>query len=233
MQAERKPLTLPDCNLRDVPHFELDIARLLDSDFFAKSDGSEFKAAIALWLKSWWQVPAASPPNDDAVLAVLSGTGDEWQFYKKMALHGWIKCSDGRLYHPVVAEKAREALERRAACPGSAKGSRYRMRKMREERARVFEALGAAGLHLPAAASTSEVRRAHGALLLVEKPGPPGGPCDEHRASSVTDRALPAAARQKRRSNHSEGLRLTARPLVATTVVEPFGQPARCAAACS
>jgi hypothetical protein len=182
-----------------VPHFELDIARLLDSDFFAKSDGDEFKAAIALWLKSWWQVPAASLPDDDAVLAVLSGTGDEWQFYKKMALHGWIKCSDGRLYHPVVAEKAREALERRAACPSSAKGSRYRMRKMREERPRVFEALGAAGLHLPATASTAQVRRAHRTLLLVEKPGLAGGPCDEHRASpvtshvtsQVTDRASP------------------------------------------
>src|SRR5262249_23249587 len=58
---------------------------------------------------SWHQVPAASLPDDDRVLAQLAGYGRvirEWQKVRDGALRGWVKCSDGRLYHPVVAEKA-------------------------------------------------------------------------------------------------------------------------------
>jgi hypothetical protein len=46
-------------------------------------------------------------------LARLLGFGRDVKCWKKVrsagGLRGWIKCSDGRLYHPVVAEKAREA----------------------------------------------------------------------------------------------------------------------------
>ena len=91
----------------------LDVVRLVDSDLFAKSTGNEFKAAVALWCKSWLQIPAASLPDDDRVLAHLSGTGTAWKKCKAMALRGWTRCSDGRLYHPVVAEKARKAWEAR------------------------------------------------------------------------------------------------------------------------
>src|SRR5206468_1546129 len=37
----------------------------------------------------------------------------EWERIKDLALDGWVRCSDGRLYHPVVAEKAREAWEQK------------------------------------------------------------------------------------------------------------------------
>jgi hypothetical protein len=48
----------------------MDVVRLLDSDLFALSTGDEFKAALALWCKAWLQVPAASLPDDDRVLAI-------------------------------------------------------------------------------------------------------------------------------------------------------------------
>ncbi|MDO8251425.1 MAG: DUF1376 domain-containing protein [Rhodoferax sp.] len=35
----------------------------------------------------------------------------EWMKVRAGALRGFVKCSDGRLYHPVVAEKAREAWQ--------------------------------------------------------------------------------------------------------------------------
>lgn len=109
------PLTPPDCDLRGLPFMPMDVVRILDSDLFALSTGEEFKASLALWCKAWLQVPAASLPDDDRVLAHLSGAGTRWKKIREMALRGWIKCSDGRLYHPVVAEKAAEAWKHRLA----------------------------------------------------------------------------------------------------------------------
>ena len=107
------PLTPRDCDLRGMPFMPLDIVRLFDSDLYALSTGDEFKASLSLWGRSFLQVPAASLPDDDRILAHLSGAGLGWKKVKGMALRGWIKCSDGRLYHPVVAEKAKEAWEAR------------------------------------------------------------------------------------------------------------------------
>ena len=104
-----EPLTPPDCDLRDFAYMPLDAGRVLDSDLFALATGDEFKAAFSLWCKSWQQIPAASLPNDDRVLAHLSGAGTRWKKIKLMALRGFVLCDDGRLYHPVVAEKANEA----------------------------------------------------------------------------------------------------------------------------
>ena len=36
-----------------------------------------------------------------------------WQAVRDEAMRGWVKCSDGRLYHPVVSEFAMEAWDRR------------------------------------------------------------------------------------------------------------------------
>ncbi|HCW18988.1 DUF1376 domain-containing protein [Achromobacter sp.] len=106
------PLTPPDCDLRDFAFMPLDVLRLRDSDLAVKADGEAFRCAVLLWCASWHQVPAASLPDDDDVLAQLAGFGrvtKEWLRHRDGALRGWVKCTDGRLYHPVVAEKAVEA----------------------------------------------------------------------------------------------------------------------------
>lgn len=107
-----QPLTPSECELRDFPFMPLDVVRLRDSDIAAVSTGDEFRCAVLLWCASWHQVPAASLPDDDMVLCQLAGFGRVVKAWKKVragALRGWVKCSDGRLYHPVVAEKANEA----------------------------------------------------------------------------------------------------------------------------
>ena len=107
-----EPLTPADCDLRDFTFMPLDVVRLRDSDIAAVSSGDEFRCAVLLWCASWHQVPAASIPDDDVILSQLAGYGrvvKEWQKVRKGALRGWVKCVDGRLYHPVVAEKANEA----------------------------------------------------------------------------------------------------------------------------
>lgn len=106
------PLTPKDCDLRDFAFMPLDVVRLRDSDLAIHVTGEEFRAAVLLWCAAWHQVPAASLPDDDKTLASLAGYGRvvaEWKKVRDGALRGWIGCGDGRLYHPVVAEKAREA----------------------------------------------------------------------------------------------------------------------------
>jgi hypothetical protein len=102
-----------DCDLRGLPWMPIDTVRLLDSDLFALASGDEFKAAVALWCKAWQQVPASSLPDNELILAKLSGAGARWRKVREQALRGFVRCTDGRLYHPVIAEKALEAWAHR------------------------------------------------------------------------------------------------------------------------
>jgi hypothetical protein len=109
-----EPLTPAGCDLRDFAFMPLDVQRLRDSDLAALESPECCWSAVLLWCASWHQVPAASLPDDDRVLAQLAGFGrvvKEWQRVREGALRGWIKCADGRLYHPVVSDKACDAWE--------------------------------------------------------------------------------------------------------------------------
>lgn len=108
-----EPLVPADVDLRDFPFMPLDVTRLLDSEIMALEDAEAFRAGVASWCKGWHQVPAASLPNEDGSLCRTLGYGRDLKTWARLrkagALHGWVLCSDGRLYHPVVAEKALEA----------------------------------------------------------------------------------------------------------------------------
>jgi len=109
------PLTPADSDLRDFQFMPLDVVRFAQSDLVAFAPAEAVVAAILLWGASWHGRPAASLTNDDRTLASLAGFGRgagglrDWLEVKEEALRGFVECSDGRLYHPVVAEKAREA----------------------------------------------------------------------------------------------------------------------------
>ena len=107
------PLTPPTCDLRAMPHMPLDVTRVLNSDFIAQTDCPAFKVGMTLMMTSWQQVPAASLPSDDKSLAWLAHvTPQRWRKIKEQALRGWMLCSDGRLYHPVIAEFALDAFDK-------------------------------------------------------------------------------------------------------------------------
>lgn len=113
MDSLHPPLTEPDCDLRDFKFMPLDVVRFAQSDLMSHEAPEAIVAAILLWGASWHQVPSASLTDDDRSLANLAGYGRAIESFRKVkagALRGWIKCSDGRLYHPVVAEKARESF---------------------------------------------------------------------------------------------------------------------------
>ncbi|GHC72782.1 hypothetical protein GCM10007320_08890 [Pseudorhodoferax aquiterrae] len=109
-----EPLTPADCDLRDFPHTPLFRARLFGSSFHAQASDSEWRAGVTLWLKSWDQVPAGSLPDNEIELCRLAELARDLKAWKKLrdgALRGWVLCTDGRLYHPVVAEGVNTAIE--------------------------------------------------------------------------------------------------------------------------
>lgn len=113
-----EPLVPSDLDLRNMAFMPLDVVRLRDSDIARKESGESFRAAVLLWCAAWHQVPASSLPSDDVSLASYAGFGRDikgWQKIKMGALHGFIECSDGRLYHSVIADKALEAGRKREA----------------------------------------------------------------------------------------------------------------------
>jgi hypothetical protein len=112
------PLTPSNGDLRNFPFTPIFRARLFGSSFHARTSDAEWRAGVTLWLKSWDQVPAGSLPDDDIDLCRLAELGRDlktWNEVKAGAMRGWIKCSDGRWYHPVVAEGVNEALEGKKA----------------------------------------------------------------------------------------------------------------------
>ena len=104
-----KALVPSDVDLTDFAFMPFEFGRLFNSETWILSNDAEKVAAITLWGKSWDEVPAGSLPDDDRMLAHLSGAGPRWKKLKPMALRGWVKADDSRLYHPVVCEKALEA----------------------------------------------------------------------------------------------------------------------------
>ena len=111
--ATLPPPSVPaDLDVTALPSFMLNTQKLLSSELVALATGEEFRAAVLLWCRAWHQVPAASLPDDDRVLASFAGFGRDvnaWRKVREMALHGFQKCADGRLYHGTLADDAMRA----------------------------------------------------------------------------------------------------------------------------
>lgn len=113
-----EPLTPPDCDLRDFAFMPLDCMRLRRSKAWltAKKNPALGFYMVNLWTAAWHEVPAASLEDDDDILADAAMCDlKTWLKVKDQVLRGWVKCSDGRLYHIVVAEKATSSWERKHA----------------------------------------------------------------------------------------------------------------------
>ena len=101
-----EPMTPMEADLRGLPWMELDGIRLFRSTFWLTKSAEVRCAGLELWWESMQQTPAGSLPDDDVMLAKLAGFGrdlSQWMSHRTDVLHGWILCSDGRLYHPVIA----------------------------------------------------------------------------------------------------------------------------------
>lgn len=116
---------------------------------------------LNLWMFSWHEVPAGSMEDDDDVLADAAMCDpSKWGKVREDVLRGWVKCDDGRLYHPVVAERVLEAWASKVERKERNDHDRDRKAAERLERQEHFSALKAKGIHKPWNTPIAELRKA-------------------------------------------------------------------------
>lgn len=130
---ERKaaPVELPpppvpsNADLRGFRRMPLDVIALLGSEFWAIASDAEKVAGLSLWCEAWHQQPAGSLPDHERALAKFSGRGTVQAFnrVRAVAMRGWYKASDGRLYHPFLSSVVQATLETQTA---RSKGGRHK-----------------------------------------------------------------------------------------------------------
>ena len=108
------PLVAADLDVRDLDGFMLNVERLMASELVALSSHEVIAGALFLWCRAWKQLPAASLPDDDRVIAAFAKMPiARFRKLKTNVLRGFIKCSDGRLYHRTLAGEAIAAYARK------------------------------------------------------------------------------------------------------------------------
>lgn len=130
------PLVPPEVDLGGYEWMPLYGDKLLNSETWVLASAEAKVAALTLWWQSYaHQRPAGSLPNNDRLLADAAGYGvavAAWKAIKEEALRGWVLCSDGRLYHPVVAKLALQAWETRLADIAKKDAERARKKAKRD-----------------------------------------------------------------------------------------------------
>jgi len=110
------PLVPPEVDLRGLEYMPLFGNHLFGSEFNAAATDAEWRAALTLWWAAWNQVPAGSLPSDDTALCRLADLGRDLKTWKRLrarAVHGFVLCSDGRLYHEFLCRQALVAWDKR------------------------------------------------------------------------------------------------------------------------
>lgn len=111
------PLVPADVDLRGFEFMPLFGDRLFKSETWISASADAKVAALRLWWDSYGhEVPAGSLPDNDGLLAEYAGYGvmvKAWKKLKPQAMRGYILCSDGRWYHPLVAELAMDGWKER------------------------------------------------------------------------------------------------------------------------
>lgn len=126
------PPAAPTLDVRDVDGFMVNVDEITASEFSATSTGDEFKAAFVLRAKAWKQQPAGSLPDDDRALAAFAGLAlPKWRKIRQRALTGFVKCSDGRLYHPELVADAQRAATNRDKARVKREADAQRLREWR------------------------------------------------------------------------------------------------------
>jgi hypothetical protein len=111
------PLVPIDVDLRGYEFMPLYGDRLFASETWVNASADGKVAMLRLWWHAWSrEVPAGSLPDSDKHLSEFAGYGvavKAWRKIKPEVMPGWIKCSDGRLYHDRLFEWALEAWDKR------------------------------------------------------------------------------------------------------------------------
>ena len=126
------PLTPADCDCTDLDGFMLNVERLMASELVALATHEVIGAAVLLWCRAWKQTPAASLPDDDRIIAAFARLPlPRFRKLRAEILRGFVKCSDGRLYHRTLAVEATRAFARKQAFRNKRETDAERLRKWR------------------------------------------------------------------------------------------------------
>lgn len=202
-----EPFTPSDCDLRGLQFMPIYGDRLFSSATWIAAKPEAKVAALRLWWHSYAkEAPAASLPDDDALLAEYAGYGvavSQWRKIKAAALRGWVKCSDGRLYHRVVADLALEAWEGRK----ENRRDSERKRKEREERSRLFAELSEHNVTPPWNLPTGKLREMHQKTVTGGVTSHVTGGVTGHRETAVTGGVTVTAGEGEGQGHISSSLR--------------------------
>jgi uncharacterized protein YdaU (DUF1376 family) len=184
-----EPPVPAEVDLRGLEYMPLLGARLFGSEFALEATDAEFRAGLRLWWAAWQQQPAASLPRTDRSLCKLAGLGEDlakWRKVRKRALHGFVLCSDDRLYHDVLAQQALIAWEKRAEDRAERDNVAERKRRERAERKRMFAELRAVNIVPDFNIKQADLRQLVTEHVTRTVPGDVTGPVTSQVTSPVT-----------------------------------------------
>jgi uncharacterized protein YdaU (DUF1376 family) len=156
----REPPIAQDCDCRDLDGFMLNVERLMASELVALSSVEIIGAALLLWCRAWKQLPAASLPNDDRVIASFAKLSlPRFKKIKSEVLRGFVECSDGRLYHTVLAVEAANAWKRKKEFRDGQENKQNRQERWRSRVREASDELRERGITPPRGASMETLSR--------------------------------------------------------------------------
>ena len=127
------PLLAPEVDCSDLDGFMLNAERLMSSELLALHGNEIVGAALLLWCRAWKQRPAARLPDDDRVNASFARLSlAKFRQVKEAVMRGFIKCSDGRLYHRFLAAEAAKAYEKKLQHQKKRAADAKRLKEWRE-----------------------------------------------------------------------------------------------------
>jgi uncharacterized protein YdaU (DUF1376 family) len=122
-----------DVDCTNLDGFYLNVERLMSSELLALHGNEIIGAAVLLWCRAWKQRPAASLPDDDRINAAFARLSlKKFREVKDAVTRGFVKCSDGRLYHVFLSKVATDAYRRKAAFQKKRGADAERLRQWRE-----------------------------------------------------------------------------------------------------
>lgn len=112
---------------------EIDLDRILASKTWTLADHECRPWLVLIWILSWRNVPCGTWEPDDEFIAASIGCKFEWfQGHRVQLMRGWVRHSDGLLYHQFITSQVLEMLARRRSTVGRVK----KYRELREAKKR-------------------------------------------------------------------------------------------------
>lgn len=85
--------------------FDIDVERLYQSKTWLIASADLRPWLLRLWVESWRSIPVGSFEDDDELVAARIQMPEAlFQAHRKTLMRGWVRHSDGNLYHPVITE---------------------------------------------------------------------------------------------------------------------------------